>query len=278
MTTEDLKTEVINLGFDSQIENTDCFVSSVNRALNIIYTDRPVSQTVRIFVDTPVVLQKHELIVHKPGDRIEIPITGGCLSFRSTGNGDCYIYNGTRTILMPLSGNNQLMRRELTEPCVITFQGENYFTVNNFAVFEYPLGSGFSYIPEYGSFREISLKDYCHNFKSIATEPMDANGNPIKSLIIRHGTMQVPFEFKGEIQLTYYRNPSQISYALYSQIVDIPNECAHLLPLLTASFMWLDDDAGKAQYYMSLYRDAMANIRRYSTNQVDTEYRVNGWA
>jgi hypothetical protein len=51
-----------------------------------------------------------------------------------------------------------------------------------------------------------------------------------------------------------------------------------MLPLLTAAFMWLDDDAGKAQYYMSLYRDLVANTKRYSSNKIDTVYRVNGWA
>ena len=51
-----------------------------------------------------------------------------------------------------------------------------------------------------------------------------------------------------------------------------------MLPLLTASFMWLDDDAAKAQYYMSLYRDMVTNVKRFQTSKIDAEYRVNGWA
>jgi hypothetical protein len=42
--------------------------------------------------------------------------------------------------------------------------------------------------------------------------------------------------------------------------------------------MWLDDDVQKAQYYMSLYRDLVANVKRYSTNKIDAKYSVNGWA
>ena len=42
--------------------------------------------------------------------------------------------------------------------------------------------------------------------------------------------------------------------------------------------MWLDDDAAKAQYYMSLYRDMVANVKRFQASKIDLEYRVNGWA
>ena len=61
--------------------------------------------------------------------------------------------------------------------------------------------------------------------------------------------------------------------------LDIDPECEHLLALLSASYIWLDDDAEKAQYYMSLYREGMASLKLYSTRCVNAEYEdVTGWA
>ena len=88
----------------------------------------------------------------------------------------------------------------------------------------------------------------------------------------------MPSEYREELFLTYYRSPSKITGDDGNAVIDISDECAPMLPLLTASFLWLDDDAAKAQYYMSLYRDLVANVRRYSTNKIDTAYRANGWA
>ena len=278
MTLNDLKNEVANLGFESRIENVDCFISSANRALNLIYTDRPVSKTATIFIDTPKITFKRDLIVHKPGEKIQIPIKGGCFSFRATGSGNCFIEYEKESNLIILSGRNQSIKRELKGDATLVFDGDKYFTVNRLAVFEYSTGISYTDIPEYVPTKEIPIRNHCYDFRYVAAEPTDALGRPIKSLVIREGSIFAPFEFCEEIYLTYFRCPTLISDTDASRSIDVSDECAHLLPLLTASFMWLDDDAGKAQYYMSLYRDAMANIRRYSAKQVDTEYRVNGWA
>jgi hypothetical protein len=92
------------------------------------------------------------------------------------------------------------------------------------------------------------------------------------------GMVRAPFDFRGELYLAYYRSPSPINGNNPDELIDVSDECAPMLPLLTASFMWLDDDAAKAQYYMSLYRDMIANVKRYSISKVDAQYSVNGWA
>ena len=52
MTLNELKNDVASLGFEEYVEDENCFIASANRALSLIYTDRPVSKTIRIsFVD-----------------------------------------------------------------------------------------------------------------------------------------------------------------------------------------------------------------------------------
>lgn len=278
MTLNELKNEVAQLGFESQIEDTECFISSANRALNLIYTDRPVSKSTYIFIDSPEVVSKYDRIEHKPGEDVTIFVKGYCLSFISSGNGECVISDpfGSSTVI--LNTKNQITKRTLNGEATLTFKGNFYFTVNHLATFKYYIGTNQLSIPEYTPIRELNIGEYCADFRALAAEPCDKNGQPVKSLVMRDGMIYVPFEFKDEIYLTYYRAPTLITTSSPNQLIDISEECKCLLPLLTASFMWLDDDAAKAQYYMSLYRDSVANIRRYSSKEVDTAYRVNGWA
>ena len=45
MTLNELKNDVAKLGFESYIEDNGAFIASVNRALSLIYVDRPVSKS-----------------------------------------------------------------------------------------------------------------------------------------------------------------------------------------------------------------------------------------
>ena len=61
--------------------------------------------------------------------------------------------------------------------------------------------------------------------------------------------------------------------------VDIPREIEHLVPLLTAAYVWLDDDEEKASYYMAIYRENLASLKLYSTSCKNNSYvDLTGWA
>ena len=278
MTLNELKNDVARLGFEESVEDEDIFLASANRALSLIYIDRPVSQTASISFSGPNVNVAREYIEHRTGQTITIPFLGRSLSFRSRGRGSCKLKDSTGESLIELAGDNQLTKRFVYGKGEITFYGNYYFTVTNLAVFEDLVGERPTDIPEYMPFVELSPKDWCDNFRAFIDQPRDKFGNANDSVKLIDGRIRAPFDFRGELYLTYYRTPAPIYADDANSIIDISEECAPMLPLLTASFMWLDDDAAKAQYYMSLYRDLVANVKRFSTNKVDAEYRVNGWA
>lgn len=244
----------------------------------MIYTDRPVSKNAVISVGGPSVCTIYDFIEHKPNEDITLSVRGMCMSFCSTGVGECLVTDSSGTSIFPLSSRRQVTKAMFDGPATVTFRGNFYFTVSNLAVFSEITSKNVADIPEYTPRREINPSDYCKDFRALITQPTDKNGNIFGQVIIRDGRISVPFGFKGDLYLTYHRTPSPITRESQNLPIDISAECASLLPLLTASFMWLDDDAPKAQYYMSLYRDSIANIRRYSSTQIDTTYRVNGWA
>lgn len=278
MTISELKSDVAHLGFEKEIEDEALFFASANRALSLIYIDRPVSKTATLSFRGPRITLLRDLIEHKGGEHIVIPITGKSLSFRSSGVGTCYISDSSGTSTVKLNGDRQLTKQFLSSDGSITFTGEFSYTINNLAVFEDLLSNNAIDIPEYSPNRELSPEDYCDGFRAFSGYPKDKFGNTVDAVKLVDGKVIAPFDYRGDLYLTYYRTPAPIKSSTYDEKIDVTDECAPLLPILTASFLWLDDDAGKAQYYMSLYRDMIANIRRFSNNKVDTEYSVNGWA
>ncbi len=279
MTLQELRNDVARLGFESYIEDEEVFLSSLNRAMKLIYTDRPVSKTIAIPIGAPKIRIHKKMIEHHRGERITFYADGGiALCFSSTGMGECTIANGNGSETIELIGTDTVTKRILTGEESISFSGNGYFTVTNLTVYDEIPGSLESDIPSYSPWYELNPESYCTDFRSFASLPTDEHGQIIESVTLRDGRLYIPRDYSGLIYLTYYRMPSVITEDDDNAIIDISNECSALLPLLTASFMWLDDDAAKAQYYMSLYRDAIANIKRFSVNQIDTAYLTNGWA
>ena len=278
MTLNDLIYDVARLGFENYIDDEEALIASANRALSIIYVDRPVSKTVKLTFSGPRVTLVKEFIEHPSGAEITIPFSGRCLSFRSSGTGSCIITDRTGSSLISLSGNNQRCKQFVFGEGSITFKGDFYFTVSNLAVFNDVISNNSPDIPEYAPYKELLPEDYCDGFRAFCGLPTDKDGNPVSEVKLIDGRIIAPFDYKGELYLTYYRTPAPIDTEDYDYPIDVSDECAPLLPLLTASFTWLDDDAAKAQYYMSLYRDLVANVKRYSTARVDAAYVTNGWA
>ena len=278
MTLNELKNDVAKLGFESYIEDEECLIASANRALSLIYVDRPVSKSAVISIWGPRAILVRESIEHHSGEELTISFTGKAISFRTTGKGTCIIKDDTGASETVLSADSQLIRQFIRGKASVTFSGDFYFTVSNLAVFDDITSNSIGDIPEYRPFREIRPEEYCDDFRAFSSRPYDKDGAEIESVKLIDGKICVPFNYRRDIYLTYYKTPRPIEKDFPDRRIEISGECEPMLPLLTASFMWLDDDAAKAQYYMGLYRDLAANVKRFSTNKIDTEYRVNGWA
>lgn len=278
MTLNELRNDVARLGFESSIEDEKCFIASANRALSLIYVDRPVYKNAIISFAGPKVNLVREFIEHPSGSEITIPFSGRSISFRTSGKGSCIINDESGSNLVPLITNGQLTKQFVKGEGTVTLTGDYYFTVRNLAVFDDVISNNAVDIPEYTPFKELDPEDYCDDFRAFSDLPRDKNGAPVSAVKLVDGKIIAPFDYRGDLYLAYYRVPKPISSDGADSKIDVSEECAPMLPLLTAAFMWLDDDAAKAQYYMSLYRDLAANLKRYSTNKIDTEYRVNGWA
>jgi hypothetical protein len=89
---------------------------------------------------------------------------------------------------------------------------------------------------------------------------------------------RIPSDFSGKITLTYKRGAKNVTGIADEKIL-VPEGCGHLVALLAASYIWLDDDSEKAEYYMSLYREGMSAVKYYNRLQIGANYlSTNGWA
>lgn len=83
---------------------------------------------------------------------------------------------------------------------------------------------------------------------------------------------------KGELEIRYLRRPKKLSPNTKEEEIDLPQDAVHLLPLLIASYLWVDDRAELASYYMGLYRTELAEARRTRYAHAGGGYQVtNGW-
>ena len=97
---------------------------------------------------------------------------------------------------------------------------------------------------------------------SLDTPPKDSDGRALKEgrdYRVQNGILYLSERVKGKLNLTLTRAPRR--FDLSCDAPDVRAEAVSLLPLLTASYAWLDDDRDKALFYLAMYRESLARVR-----------------
>ena len=270
--------DVAALGFEGEIADVDIFMSSANRALALIYSDRAVTKETEISYEAPRVLSYIPNYRHTGGKKTTFRLSGAAYSFKSTGNGFYTVKDGYKSETHELYGNMSEHRGFMSGDGEITFFGDFSFSVYHLSSFESRFGSDVSDVIIYDGVDRIDAASLLPDFLSFHTLPTDSSGKAIKSAYVRENYLYLPSGFRGEIRLSYRCTAPVLSIFSPDTPINIPRDTEPLVSLLTASFMWLDDDSEKAEYYMALYRDGMKGVLRYHTREISTNYLTNGWA
>jgi len=112
--------------------------------------------------------------------------------------------------------------------------------------------------------------------------PVDEAGDSIPGAYFSadHRILFVPVDYRGEISFLYrrrYRQARLEDFALGTGEVDIYETVADLLPLLVASYIWLDDDPVKAEHYKALYDEELRRQRFSLTPRFAHTASRRGW-
>ena len=244
----------------------------------LIYTERPLYSSVSIFKPKISSATKITAFSHKGGTTDSFSYNARAFSFKTCGVGKYKISEGNKEEIFEFSQNAELHRGFLHGEGKIDFIGDYSFYVYDFVLFDEIYGASHEDIPSLSGYTEYKVKSFAEDFMSFVSQPTDDNGNNIVGATARGETVRIPDEYFGKINLIYKKYPKKVLGNPDEDIV-VPDGCEHLLPLLSASYVWLDDDPEKAEYYMSLYREAMSAVKYYDRAHIDTSYHVtDGWA
>ena len=278
MTLTDIKNEIAALGFESEVPLDYSLKSAVQRALDTVYTERSVHGTLRLYQRCPRPKKFIEALTHKGGGEELVEGVGRTYQLCTSGKGSFTVSDGRGDITCSFDGERHIFSGELYGAATLRFLGEYGYTVTDIAFFDeaFPEGK----LPfEYGMWREYALSELAPDFLCLAELPTDKRGKDIQGAHVCCDRLCIPYGYVGEINLKYRRQAPRVSLDAPDEELDLPRETAFLVAMLAASFIWLDDDAERAQYYRSLYREGMSAVKLYDTRCLEAEYSdVTGWA
>lgn len=262
MTYTELTAEVAALGFEREIENRPALLHSANRALRSLSALSPAYDTVTLIQRCISPTSLIEEITYTPGKEIVIPLEGSSFSMKFSGAG--YFTLKERHRVTPFFFESPYMEfcRFLPDKKgELILIGQFSYQLRDIACFPHTYGTADSDIPVIKPFRAYRMRELVKDFFGFTTLPSDACGVAVKNAYFRDDTLFVPREYEGEIHLTYRRLPRSINPDAPDAEIDMTPTFSHLLPLLTASYLWLDDDPVKSQFYLQMYMEGVRDIR-----------------
>jgi hypothetical protein len=234
----------------------------------MIYTELPVVGAVKIAVEDQSPTLYIERIEHRGGSTV-IPVCGRYYSFSVSGRGIYTVRSNKGETRRTFDTHLSKYEGALFGDGELVFEGDECFSVLELSVFEA--------MPSKTSCGgAVSVDDFTSDLLSLFELPRDSHGDVILGASLRGREILFPADFSGIATARYYRRPAPITSQ--STEIDIAPSEAFLLPLLTAYFVWLDDEPERAERYLSLYRMTVARMRGLRTHADISYGDVTRWA
>lgn len=260
MTLRELQNDVAALGFASLTDYGISLLSSANRALRLIFSESRITATARILAMNPPVIRYIKSAVHIGGCTETLPLEGRAYSLIANGLGTVTVRDKTGVRTYELTGGKKRLYGFTEGAAEIRFEGEYGFAVSSFYMYGEIFGDSEADIPDGTDRHFYDVRRSISDFAAFSGPARTEDGRILNNVMLSDGKLIIKGESNQAIFIEYKRTPRKITGANDDEIIDIPSELEGLLPLLTAAFMWLDDDEEKAQYYMQLYREFKSRI------------------
>ena len=260
----------------------DLLVSTANRALRDIYSQRRITRTVRLAnrgLNRVSHYKKIECIV---GHEYQLPINGVAISMKIHGSATYLIRNGTDFKVYNVDTGNEIQLVKLFVPQggAMVFWTHYAFSIYDFSVYDRVFSPNVEDIPDGADTKIIDLRAQYGDFMSFLSPPTDAYGNILENYRLYDGKLEIDSDFDGEIIINYRRLPLSLTGVEDTETVDVPEEYAHLLPILIAHYLLLGtENEAKGKYFKSIYDDGMKLIGELHYDVIEPTYiDTNGWA
>ena len=307
MTIKELYDSVAQLGFETSLEDyEEGFFALVNRAIIQVNRVRPKMAIFKL--NHFPLANRLEKEYFEPMCKDEEALTFTCDKARSyyfecNGNGVVNIEKSTDSgeswevigtvDLTADHGRFTAYRgfiRDGGEPYLglvrLKFDGDFIYYVRNVALYGSLISDDEADIPVYGKYSAYDLASLTDDFDSFVCPPISDAKRGGKFVLDEDyfvenvSTLLVPASLKGVYDVYYYRKIKTIDSSMDIETTELdldPDMCSILVNLV-ASYVWVDDEPTKSEYYLNLYREQVAEIMSREKHFNPLVYRNrNGW-
>lgn len=298
MRVRDLYSEVAQLGFETNLDEPVRFYQAINRGLLEVCSVRP---TVKRLEIPHYPIRCHRVMcgeeVHTDHDLVYCATSPKAYYFEAYGNLSFAVEHKTASGWETVKDEEQVaengfvahkgfvkQNNEFLEGEVrIRFFGDFRFVVKNVAFYDEIVSYDENDIPAADEYTRYDLNKLTDDFFEFDEVPM-MYGYPIDEksyVVLERSVLMVSNRLHGTVTIEYSHKPTPIEFALDpyhdDTDVDLDDELCTVLPLLLASYLWLDDDSDKSLYYRTLYTERVQQIltKKRMSDPVKTNY--NGW-
>ena len=137
-------------------------------------------------------------------------------------------------------------------------------------------------IPAPSPYVKYNLVRFVEDFAKLHTPPVWINGeerSTVRDYIVEDDTsLSLPRAQGGDVELQYIPKIHEYTVNDGKRELDVPDDYITALKLLIASYVWLDDNASRAQYYKGLYNEEIALIAAKHRDLNPVRYEsINNW-
>ena len=248
MTYDNIKEDVLALGFTETIEDESTFILALNRALNLLSTEFPKVKTLlltRTYVKPKETYDSayDKVISLKKGEKAAF------LYHRYDGA----IFFERRKLPLSYGTGTHLFTAE--EDGTFTIEGDGEM----FAISIYDSG-----VPEHMCevnlpYVEYEILKYDTSARVIPAPPTTVDGDVISGAMVDGLTVRMPKDYSGIFMVRYEKSPTIVQR--FTQEIELDERLFPLLSLLVCGYYYLEDEPERSQYYMALYREGRERMR-----------------
>lgn len=305
MTIQELYESVAQLGFETELEDNNRFYYAVNRALLQVNRIRPATSIYKLNhfpLENRLTDDTFEPVIKDDEALVFVADNAKSYYFECNGNGlaiiektaDGETWETIKSIDL-VSENGRFIEykglildgeEQYLGTVRIKFSGDYVYYVQNVALYGGLLGAGAEKVPAYSKYIAYDLASLTDDFLSFVCPPIvDATrgkGFVLNDDYFVEGTSKIliPASTVGIFDVCYNRRITEVKASddMETTVIDLDDDLAAVLPNLVASYIWVDDEPAKAEYYLTLYREQVAEIRAMKEPLSPVVYRnKNGW-
>lgn len=170
----------------------------------------------------------------------------------------------------------------------LKFNGDFDYGIRNIALYDRVYSDKAEDVVPFTDRIPYNMNALVDDFERFDASPLETSTNKFLTgeySIENHDTILLPLMYPGAYQITYIHKATPIPMdsnvndgTETSPDIDLDEDLASLLPTLVAAYVWLDDEAEKAQYYFSLYRERAVQIQNNEKDITPVLFQsVYGW-